>query len=109
MCKEARCSALLSLPMPPRQHPPPLHVRLSPPLLQGHTSAVLGTCFLPGRADQLLCCSADRQIRHLNVTKGAVRPYLVHSDRVRAVVPLDTRGCRLVRCLGCCCRRWDAV
>ncbi len=59
---------------------------------------MLGTCFLPGRADQLLCCSADRQIRHLNVTKGAVRPYLVHSDRVRAVVPLDSRGC----CWGCC-------
>lgn len=27
------------------------------------------------------------------MTKGAVRPYLVHGGRVRCVVPLDPRGC----------------
>ena len=75
------------------------------PAPQGHTANILAACFLPAsRGDQLICCSADRQIRHLNVTKGAVRPYLVHSGRVRAVVPLDARGCcrRLPVCLPAC-------
>lgn len=74
------------------QHSQPcmLPVRLP----QGHTSNILSACFLPAsRGDQLICCSADHQIRHLNVTKGAVRPYLVHQAAVRAVVPLDPRGC----------------
>jgi WD40 repeat protein len=61
--------------------------------LQGHTATILSAAFLPAsRGEQLLCCSADRQIRHVNVVKGAVRPYLVHQGRVRAVVPLDARA-----------------
>ncbi|KAI3425352.1 hypothetical protein D9Q98_009116 [Chlorella vulgaris] len=57
----------------------------------GHTASILCTRFLPAfNGDQLISCSADRQIRHLNVTKGAVRPYLVHQGRVRTVVPLDS-------------------
>ena len=115
---------------PPTHHPrPPTH-------RQGHTATILSAAFLPGsHGDQLLCCSADRQIRHIAVTKvgglaclrgeeqaglalgagclcgpvsqhtrhssaacpsqGAVRPYLVHSGHVRAVVPLDPCGCSL--------------
>lgn len=77
------------------RHPATLH----PPPVQGHTSNILGAAFLPGcpAGDQLLTCSADRQIRHLNVTKGAVRPYLVHAGAVRAVVPLDPRALCLCR------------
>ena len=95
------CRPRLTL-APAHQHQPcwvPAHhaaARCRPPCTppQGHTAPVLAACFLPAsRGDQLLCCSADRQIRHLNVTKGAVRPYLVHSGAVRAVVPLDPRGC----------------
>lgn len=71
--------------------------------LQGHTANILGAAFLPAsRGDQLLTCSADRQIRHLNVTKGAVRPYLVHAGRVRAVVPLDPRASSLHAFARCC-------
>lgn len=66
-----------------------LHRRLPP--VQGHTSTILSALFLPTTGgDQVVCCSADKQVRLLNVAKGAVRPYSLHKGRVRSLVALDS-------------------
>eukprot|EP00887_Chlorella_sp_A99_P002952 scaffold24.g2952.t1 len=61
-----------------------------PPLLQGHTSSILGAMFLPASdGNQVVSCSADKQVRLLNVVRGASRPYSLHKGRVRSLVALD--------------------
>jgi WD40 repeat protein len=72
----------------------PMRSCMCAPCVQGHTAHILSASFLPAsRGDQLISGAADRQIRHVNVSRGAVRPYLVHAGRVRAVQALDPRGC----------------
>ena len=47
----------------------------APPPAQGHTSNILGAAFLPCTSGgQLVCCSADRQVRSARCVAWCVRP-----------------------------------
>jgi hypothetical protein len=56
----------------------------------GHTGSVFGVSFLPGSGGgQLVTCSADKQVRLLDVARGASKPFGGHAGRVRAVAALE--------------------
>jgi len=57
----------------------------------GHTKSIYSIKFMPDTNDHyLLSCSADKEIRVVNLHKQAVRPFHCHHDRVKAVVPLSS-------------------
>ncbi|KAK9829156.1 hypothetical protein WJX72_004226 [[Myrmecia] bisecta] len=56
----------------------------------GHTAVVYAAKFLPNTNDEhIITCSADRQVRLINLQKSAIRPFNVHRGKVKALAIMD--------------------
>ena len=56
----------------------------------GHTSSIYATKFLPSQQNLVATCSADRQVRLIDLESMRVKPYTAHQARVKALVAIGS-------------------
>jgi hypothetical protein len=58
----------------------------------GHTSAIYASQFLPDTGNsQIATCSADRQVRIVDLERLAVKPFVSHRSRVKSLAAISTQ------------------
>ncbi|GAX80027.1 hypothetical protein CEUSTIGMA_g7466.t1 [Chlamydomonas eustigma] len=73
----------------------------------GHTSSIFVARFMPDTSNkQIATCSGDRQVRIIDLNRLAVRPFVCHRSRVKALAPISN-SCIISGGEDGTVRKWD--